>query len=73
MRIDATLEELQSDKEVQEYISKISKPTGINFWDTMKLNKELPKELPPCNNCPNNVKNGGNGICACIMEQRVIN
>ena len=27
---DATPEEQQS---VQEYIDKISKPTGVNFWD----------------------------------------
>lgn len=26
-------------------------------------------EQPACVNCPNNIKNGGNGICHCILGQ----
>lgn len=29
-------------------------------------------EKPACIDCPSNPKNGGNGICACILGQDVI-
>ena len=56
---DATYEERQS---IQKYIDTISIPTGINFYDFVKTSS-------PCDNCANNIKNGGNGICHCILGQ----
>ncbi len=32
--------------------------------DTLQIN--------PCDKCPTNVKNGGSGICHCILGQQVI-
>lgn len=55
---EVTLEERQS---VQEYIDKISIPTGVNFYDLLDT---LP---PPCDGCPCNPKNGGSGICNCTL------
>ena len=62
---DATSEELQS---VEDYIGSISVPTGINF-DDFYDNFDTPSA---CNNCSNNPKNGGNGICNCILGQQTI-
>lgn len=58
----ATLEE---QHHIQECIEKISKPTGQNFWYYSET------EPSPCDRCPNHPKNGGNGICHCILGQKV--
>jgi hypothetical protein len=55
---DATLEEQQH---VQEQINKISKPTGINFYDFYEDSSS------PCDKCANNPKNGGSGVCWCTL------
>lgn len=52
---------------IQEYINSISTPTGINFY---KLFDGL--DLMPCDTCSNNPKNGGSGICHCILATPVI-
>ena len=77
---DATLEELQT---VEDYIDEISKPTGINLHDLFDLEKPNFTELKnpfinnnsenkACDNCNNNPKNGGTGICFCILGQEQI-
>ena len=58
---DATPEELQA---VEEYIESISVPTGITFYD----NFDTPSV---CNNCSNNPKNGGSGVCHCTLATPV--
>ena len=41
-----------------------------NFFDhSMKTDTDASK---PCDTCPNNPKNGGSGICFCILGQNVI-
>lgn len=55
---DATQEELEN---VKRFIDTISKPTGFNFWNTYE------HEFSACDNCPNNPKNGGSGICFCTL------
>ena len=39
-------------------------PFVENAIDTIKL------EQPACDNCSNNIKNGGSGICHCILGQQ---
>ena len=56
---DATPEE---QKSVQEYIDKISKPTGVNFYDVIDVNSSS-----HCDSCSNNTKNGGSGHCCCSL------
>lgn len=41
-------------------------PFVENKIDTVKL------EQPACDNCSNNIKNGGSGICHCILGQQTI-
>jgi len=53
-------------KSIQEYIDKISVPTGVNFYDFIGV------ESSPCDNCTNNPKNGGSGICHCTLGAPVI-
>ena len=60
---NTTQEELRS---IQEYIDKISEPVALNFYDFVD------KESIPCEKCPNNIKNGGSGICHCILGQQMI-
>lgn len=56
----ATEKEIQS---VEDYIGSISESTGINFhFDTPSV----------CNQCNNNPKNGGSGICNCTLGQQTI-
>ena len=77
---DATLEE---QKSIQEYIEKISEPTGIDLYDLLGLENPNFAELKnpfvrnnfeneACKNCSSNPKNGGTGICACILGQQII-
>lgn len=77
---DATLEE---QKSIQEYIDKISEPTGINLYNLFDLEEPNFTELKnpfinnnfenkDCDNCNNNPKNGGTGICFCILGQEQI-
>ena len=53
------------EQHIQEQIDKIFKPTEFNFYDYSK------KESSPCDGCTNNPKNGGSGICHCILGQKV--
>ena len=62
MMRDSTLEERES---IQEHIDEISVPTGINFYDKF----DTPSA---CVNCSNNPKNGGSGICNCILGSPII-
>lgn len=39
-------------------------PFVENAIDTIKLGQSA------CDNCPNNIKNGGSGICHCILGQQ---
>lgn len=50
----------EESKSVSDYISSISKPTGINIFDLMNI-------PPTCRNCSNHLTNGGSGICHCIL------
>lgn len=36
------------------------------------INGAISFEKPSCANCPNNIKNGGSGICHCILGQMEI-
>ena len=54
---DVTPEE---SKGLSDYISKISKPTGVNIWDFVNTPSA-------CRNCSNHPINGGSGICHCIL------
>ena len=54
---DMTSEE---SKSVSDYISSISKLTGVNIFNLMNI-------PPACRNCPNHPTNGGSGICHCIL------
>lgn len=51
-------------KEKREEIVRV--PFVENTIDTVKL------EEPACDNCSNNIKNGGSGICHCILGQQTI-
>lgn len=77
---DATLEE---QKSIQEHIDQISEPTGINLYDLFDLEEPNFTELKnpfvrnnfenkACENCSSNPKNGGTGICNCILGQQTI-
>lgn len=57
--IEATEEEAKS---VNEYVDRISSPTRINFYDNFNVTSA-------CDGCTNNPKNGGSGICNCILGQ----
>jgi hypothetical protein len=59
---DATQEEREA---VDKYIDSISLPTGINFDDSFYT-------ASICDSCSNNPKNGGSGICNCVLGQPVI-
>lgn len=56
---DATKEKMKS---TNEYVDSISVPNGINFYDNFYKSSS-------CDNCSNNPKNGGSGICNCILGQ----
>ncbi len=43
----------------------ITKQPSLN--DYINTPYGLATEQSPCDNCPNNVKNGGSGICHCIL------
>ena len=40
-------------------------PFVENAIDTIKLGQSV------CDNCSNNIKNGGSGICHCILGQQI--
>lgn len=46
---------------MSEQIIKI--PYGLDNSSNNKFNDV------PCDNCPNNIKNGGSGICHCILGE----
>ena len=46
----------EESKACRESISKISSPTGVNFYDLMGIPSA-------CRNCGNHPVNGGSGIC----------
>ena len=50
----------EESKACRESISKISNPTGVNFYDLMGI-------PPACRNCGNHPVNGGSGICHCTL------
>lgn len=50
----------EESKSVSDYMSSISKPTGVNIFDLMNI-------PPACRNCGNHPTNGGSGICHCIL------
>ena len=50
----------EESKSVSNYISSISKSTGVNIFDLMNI-------PPSCRNCYNHPTNGGGGICHCIL------
>ena len=50
----------EESKSVSDYISRTSKPTGVNIFDLMNI-------PPSCRNCSNHPTNGGSGICHCIL------
>ena len=52
---DATQEEMRC---IRQHIDNISITTENYFYDDNNSQ---------CNNCPNNPRNGGNGICHCIL------
>lgn len=43
-----------------------------NFGCDFSLNSLLKKENP-CDKCPTNIKNGGDGICYCTLGTPVVN
>ena len=56
-------------KEFRSYINRVDVariPFGIN--DDYIINKRYPRD--PCANCSNNHKNGGSGVCHCILGQK---
>ena len=61
----ATEEEIQS---VEDYIGSISESIGINFH-VFYDNFDTPSV---CNQCNNNPKNGGSGICNCTLGLQTI-
>lgn len=50
----------EESKAYRESISKISNPTGVNFYDLMGI-------PTACRNCGNHPVNGGSGICHCTL------
>ena len=50
----------EESKAYGESISKISSPTGVNFYDLMGI-------PPACRNCGCHPVNGGSGICHCTL------
>ena len=50
----------EESKAYRESISKISNPTGVNFYDLMGIPSA-------CRNCGNHPVNGGSGICHCTL------
>lgn len=44
---------------VNDYIRKISHPTGVNFYEWT-----IPQA---CRSCSNHPSNGGSGICHCTL------
>lgn len=54
---DATPEE---NKSINDYISRISNPTGINIFNLLNI-------PPACKYCHNYPTNGGSGICHCTL------
>ena len=48
----------------QEKVARI--PFGVN--DDYLINQRYPRD--PCANCSNNPKNGGSGVCHCILGQK---
>lgn len=53
----------EESKVYRESISKISNPTGVNFYDLMGI----PFACRDCRDCGNHPVNGGSGICHCTL------
>lgn len=49
-------------------IKDIDSLSGLKFVS----NPFKPFENSPCENCPNNIKNGGSGICHCILGNQTM-
>lgn len=49
---------------------------NITDWDSTNIKTSSTINIAfcknPCENCPNNPKNGGDGICFCILGQNIV-
>ena len=69
---DATKNEQES---INNFVKSISESTNFNFFsletpvDKTYSNKTYMH--PSCDNCQCNVKNGGNGMCNCILNNDI--
>ena len=61
-------------KTIEEYSNKLNE--GLEEYNDNLIKHDLIKdfkiEQSACKNCPNNIKNGGSGICHCILGQMQI-
>lgn len=48
-----------------------TKPWSTNIENNSDLFNGDNEPDNPCLNCPNNLRNGGSGICHCILGQRI--